>query len=94
MKTKEIIKKNIQREKTQFPTVYENESEYQNDYSQIFNSSSLRRTQSRVSKISKIVNITNRIRSQNANTPNNGDKFATLKYGENKELLFNLDCQV
>ena len=89
MKTKEIIKK-----KTQFPTVYENESDYQNDYSQIFNSSSLRLSQSRFSKISKIVNITNRIRSQNVNTPNNGDKFATLKYGENKELLFNLYCQV
>ena len=56
MKTKEIIKKNIQREKTQFPTVYENESDYQNDYSQIFNSSSSRLMQSRVSKISKIVN--------------------------------------
>ena len=91
MKSKEIVKKNtIQKEKTQFPTVYENETDFQSDYSSIFNSSSSRFTQSRLSKIAKTI----RLRNQNTSTPNNGDKFATLKYGEDKELLFNLDCQV
>ena len=69
--------------KEKFPTLYENEIDPLN--------SSL----SRLSRISKkpLINTARKSVSLTTNI-RNSDKFATLKYGKDKELLFNIYCQV
>lgn len=82
---REPSKNNINaKSKTPFPTVFENEPD------------SLESNFNKSSRFSKRVNNLNLTRKSliALAASNHTDKFAKLKYGEDKEILFNLDCQV
>ena len=77
------------KQKIQFPILYENENEIlsrSNTKTDILGTS-----HSRLSRLSKSLIVAKKV---SVEAPSLHDKFATLKFGDNKELLFNTDCQV
>jgi len=91
MKSKEI-NQNKNKQKNPFPILYETENDTlsrSNTRTDILGTS-----QSRLSKLSKSLLLTKRISAEMPTHHDHHDKFATLKFGNNKELLFNTDCQV
>ena len=97
MKPKEVIQlaKSKQKDKNVFPILYENENEHsKSDYLSRSNTRTdiLAASQSRLSKLSQSLTFNKKVLDEPS--AHHHDKFATLKFGENKELLFNIDCQV
>ena len=88
MKPKEISQMKS-KQKKQFPILYENENEILSR--SITKTDILGTSQSRLSRLSKSLIFAKKVSIEE---PCPHDKFATLKFGDNKELLFNTDCQV